>query len=124
MVTDANFPGTRTTHSGLVGFMLWSQSTNYIDNLKVYDILNPSVPDDSAPADSYVLENSNVSVSLDRNFPQALNYQLKSTGGTLYGGYPNAEHVAYLTDSINPTGVSYPATVTSFTTDSQKVTYR
>ncbi|SEO89822.1 OmpL47-type beta-barrel domain-containing protein [Paenibacillus sp. OV219] len=80
-------------------------------------------PDDNAPADSYVMENDSIKVSLDKTFPQALTYQLKSTNGLLYGGYPNADHVAYITDSVNQVGKSYPATVTSFTQGALKSTY-
>jgi hypothetical protein len=93
---NGKIPGNSLTRQGLLGFMIWSETETYIDNLKVYDLVvdngSGSGGNDEVAVDVHEMQNSNIKVTVDKTFPQALNYELKATGGLLYGGYPNAEH--------------------------------
>jgi len=75
-------------------------SSNKLDNLLVRADARFDGSAEAA-ADSHVMENSVIKVTVDKSFPQALSYELKETQGLLYGGYPDAEH------KININGVLY-----------------
>ena len=64
-----------------------------------------------------VVENDDVSVTLDPSFPQALQFGLKTSGAILLAGDPAASHAVVVN------GTSYPASVTSFSQSGNQALY-
>lgn len=69
------------------------------------------------------MSNSQVEIVLDKTFPQALRYKYLPGDAVLLGGYEDARHEVFITEGTEQEGKAYPAKVTRFQSERNRVFY-